>query len=274
MGEAVRSIDIGDVRIGYDEQGSGPPVLLVHGTAANLWGELPALLAPRYRVISYDRRSFGTSKHAPLANLTQHARDAARLLDALGAAPAVVVGWSIGGVLALELALERPELVKGLVLLEPPLHAKRHPTFRMIRAIVSAQVFARIRSRRAGAEAFLRWALGRADGGDGLSRAPGAWREAMLENSDAILRELDAGTGEHIAGERFRQLRVPLQWLVGEWSDRAFAGAAERATQVFPALRCVRAEGSGHCLQWDRPDLVAKAVDEVASCAGYASRSQ
>jgi pimeloyl-ACP methyl ester carboxylesterase len=263
----VHGVDAGDAQLAYDELGQGPPVVLVHGTAANLWGELPSLLAKRYRVISYDRRSFGQSKHPPLADLTQHARDAATLLRELNATPAVIVGSSIGGVIGLELALEHPDLVKGLVLLEPPLHAKRRPTLPLIRAIVSAQILARLKSPRAGAEAFLRWALGRSTGGDDLNRAPEAWREAMLENGAAIVRELDAGTGEHLPSHRLRTLRTPVRWLQGEWSDRAFAAAAERATRTIPDLAVTRVERSGHFIQWDAPEAVARAVDQVAAGA-------
>jgi pimeloyl-ACP methyl ester carboxylesterase len=260
----VQAVDAEGVRLVYDECGDGPPVLLVHGTAANLWGELPSLLAKRYRVISYDRRSFGQSKHPPLADLTQHARDAATLLRALDTAPAVIVGSSIGGVIGLDLALEHPDLVKGLVLLEPPLHAKHRPTLPLIRAIVSAQILARLKSPHAGAEAFLHWALGRANGEDDLSRAPEAWREAMLENGAAIVRELDAGTGEHLRSNRLRALRAPVRWLLAEWSDRVFAAAAERASKVIPELKVTRVERSGHFIQWDSPEDVVAAVEQVA----------
>jgi 3-oxoadipate enol-lactonase len=263
----MQTIDIGGTQLACEQRGSGSPVLLVHGTAASLWGDLPGLLAQRYRVISYDRRSFGGSLHAPLANLSCHARDAASLLRALDAAPAIVVGWSIGGVIALELALEHADLVRGLVLLEPPLHAKRRPSLRMIRAIVSAQILARIRSRRAGAEAFLRWALGRSGGGDDLQRAPESWRDAILANGAAIVRELDAGTGEHIAASRLREVRAPMRWLLGAWSDPAFTAAGERAAKQIPGLPIVRVERSAHCVQWDRPDAIALAVDEVAGAA-------
>jgi hypothetical protein len=137
---------------------------------------------------------------------------------------------------ALELALEHPKLVRGLVLLEPPLHAKRRPTFGLVKAIMTAQVLGRARSSRAGAEAFLRWALSRSTGGDDLNRAPIAWREAIVRNSAAIVRELTAGTGEHIAAARLKGLHAPTRWLVGDRSDHAFASAARRAADSAPGI--------------------------------------
>jgi pimeloyl-ACP methyl ester carboxylesterase len=264
----VASVDIDGASIACQEAGQGSPVLLIHGTAANLWGDVPLLLSSQHRVIWYDRRAFGGSKHEPLADLSRHARDAAALLQALDAAPAIVVGWSIGGVVAIEMALEHGDLVSGMVLLEPPLHLKRRPTPGMVRAILSAKVLGRFKSSRDGAKAFVTWALGFTTGGDALAQAPDAWREAILSNSGAILRELDAGTGEHISRARLATLRKPLRWLVGEVSDRAFAAAARRAAKVVPGLAPVPIAGSGHCLQWDRPDAVAKAVADVAAGRG------
>src|SRR4051812_15389764 len=115
-------VTVDGVDLDYEERGSGPPVLLVHGTAARLWGAAIDELAPCGRVIDYDRRSFGASVHPPPADLGRHREDAAALLRALDLPPALVVGWSIGGVVALDLAIEHPELVRALVLIEPPLY--------------------------------------------------------------------------------------------------------------------------------------------------------
>ena len=205
----MSTVAVDGVELDYEEHGSGPPVLLVHGTAARVWGDLPDRLAACGRAIHYDRRSFGRSTHPPLADLAGHRRDAAALLDALDAAPAVVVGWSIGGVLALDLAVADPAKVRGLVLIEPPLHAKRRPTPRMARAVVGGQLLGRLGRPKAGAETFLRWALRRRAGNGDLERIPPEWRAAMLANAAAIVRELAAGTGEHIPPEGLAGVRVP-----------------------------------------------------------------
>jgi len=114
----------------YEERGSGPPLLLVHGTGsyAGIWSPVLDGLARSYRVIAYDRRGFARSAGAPHGGRAQHARDAAALLDALGASPATVVGWSGGGVIALDLAATFPDRVAALILAEPALHLTTHPT--------------------------------------------------------------------------------------------------------------------------------------------------
>ena len=178
--------------------GSGPPVLLVHGTAPALWGGLIADLSRDHRVISYDRRSFGIDGAAPPASLSIHASDGAALLRVEAGAPAVVVGWSIGGVIAIELAARHPDLVAGIVLLDAPLHAKRHPRPAMVSAIARATVLARLGREYAGARAFLRWALSRRSGIPDLDRLPAEWQRRVEQQAGAITGELAAGTGEHL----------------------------------------------------------------------------
>src|SRR3954471_3751496 len=127
----------GATSLRYRQTGAGAPaVLLVHGTAAALWGDLPERLGGRHRVVDYDRRGYDGSTGPAPSTLGVHTDDAAELLDRLDMAPALVVGWSVGGVLALHLGVRYPARVAGLVLLEPPLHAKRHPSLRLLCGVV------------------------------------------------------------------------------------------------------------------------------------------
>lgn len=75
-----------------------------------------------HRVISYDRRGFGRSPGPPASRKADHVAAAAALLEELDAEPAAALGWSAGGVVALGLAVERPDLVSALILVEsdPP----------------------------------------------------------------------------------------------------------------------------------------------------------
>ena len=254
------TVHVDGVDLDYEERGAGPPLLLIHGTAARLWGAVPDELAGSARTIDYDRRSFGASVHPPVTDLTRHREDAAALLDALGAVPAVIVGWSIGGVVALDLALAHPDRVRSLVLIEPPLHAKRHPTLPMVRAILTAQALGRIGRPASGATAFLRWASGRRDGTDDLDRVSPAWRAAMLANAAAIVGELRAGTGEHLKRDRLAGLRVPVTILAGSESDPVFAACARRLADTVPGATVTTIPGSGHVMQQDRPDAIVAAA--------------
>jgi pimeloyl-ACP methyl ester carboxylesterase len=254
------TVHVDGVGLDYAERGAGTTVLLIHGTAARLWGAVARDLAGSARAVDYDRRSFGASVHAPVTDLVRHRHDAAGLLEALGAGPAVVVGWSIGGVVALDLALARPDLVRALVLAEPPLHAKRRPTVPMIRAIASAQVLGRLGRPEAGARAFLRWALGRRGGGDDLDRVPADWRGAMLRNAGAIVGELRAGTGEHLDRRRIGALQVPMVVLTGTESDPVFGACARRLVERVRTAELVEVCGAGHLIQRDQPAALVAAV--------------
>jgi len=257
-------VAVGGTSISYEETGSGSPVLLIHGTAAALWAEVPAKLAGAgHRVIAYDRRSFGISVAEPLGDTNRHIRDAAALIEDLDLAPATVVGWSMGGVIALGLAVARPELVDALVLAEPPFHAKRHPSARMLTGIVRAKVLERRGRHRDGAEVFLRWATRERTGGSTYAKSPPEIRELLLANAEAILAELDGGTGEEITREAIGRIACPVICLVGTNSDSAFSSAAKRLERDLPSMRLVRVEGAGHVMPLDAPDAIVDAVAGV-----------
>jgi pimeloyl-ACP methyl ester carboxylesterase len=108
----------------YEVHGEGAAILGIHGTpgSAVWWVDAARELASRGRCIIYDRRGFLRSERPEpfeTTDLSDHVDDAAALLDALSAAPAVVIGRSTGGEIALALAHRFPDKVKALVLLEP-----------------------------------------------------------------------------------------------------------------------------------------------------------
>ena len=255
-------VDIGNDSLAVRRSGNGPTALLIHGTAPATWGELPVRLASTHAVVDYDRRGFSASPGPPPRALTGHADDAAGLLERLDAGPAVIVGWSVGGVIALELALRRPELVAGLVLLEPPFRAKRHPRAPMVWAIGGATMLARVGRADAGAQRFLRWALGRRGGGDDLARVDA---EDLRRSSATIVAELAAGTGEHLDRDALAVLELPTTVIAGSESDPAFAAAARRVSELIPGSRLVTATGSGHMVQLDAPEFVAGEVRQLAA---------
>ncbi len=104
-----------------DFGGSGPAVLLLHGLAghAGEWAQTASWLTARCRVVALDARGHGRSERLP-GDVSRGAQiaDAAWALDRLDLAPAVVVGQSLGGLTALGLAAARPQLVRGLVVVD------------------------------------------------------------------------------------------------------------------------------------------------------------
>jgi pimeloyl-ACP methyl ester carboxylesterase len=121
-----RIIDADGARLHLRETGmeGAPRILLIHGASSNLlelWGPLADAFAPLHRVIAYDRPGMGYSDRAKRNGhtLAYQAQCAAQVLDQSGDGPAIVVAHSLGAAVALRLALDRPDLVRGLVLIAP-----------------------------------------------------------------------------------------------------------------------------------------------------------
>jgi pimeloyl-ACP methyl ester carboxylesterase len=116
---------IDGMELEYEVRGAGEPVVLVHGShIADAFAPLLAepVLTEQYRLILYHRRGLAGSTHpdGPLST-AQQAADCRALMQRLDVPRAHVVGHGYGGVIALQLALDTPEAVHSLALLEPPL---------------------------------------------------------------------------------------------------------------------------------------------------------
>lgn len=120
-----KSLAVNGTTLHYVQQGKGEPVVLVHGAVSDLrvWGgQVPALVEAGFQTIAYTLRYFGTEPWPDKGELfspATHADDLAAFVEALGLGPVHVVGWSLGGEVALLAALEHPELFRSMSLYEP-----------------------------------------------------------------------------------------------------------------------------------------------------------
>lgn len=118
-------VEVRDTVLYVERRGRGHPLLLIHGAgedAGLMRPQAESLAAAGCQVLTYDRRGTGHSGRDawPGLGAYQHARDAADLIELFGVAPVVVLGVGTGGVIALALAISRPELVASAVLWEAP----------------------------------------------------------------------------------------------------------------------------------------------------------
>jgi pimeloyl-ACP methyl ester carboxylesterase len=107
------------LELAYEEVGDGPPLLFISGTGVDrtLWGAQVAHLMKRYHCVTFDNRDVGESARAGAAYTPRDmAADALAVMDALALAPAHVIGHSLGGAVAQELALAAPGRVRSLAL--------------------------------------------------------------------------------------------------------------------------------------------------------------
>lgn len=247
----------------WRDQGTGAPVLLVHGTAPPLWGALAGQMASFARVIEYSRRGFSGSTGAEVHSLREHADDAAWLLDSLDATPAVVVGWSIGGVIALDLALRYPGKVRALVLLEPPLHAKKHPSLTLLNGVVLSIMLGSVAGAARGGTRFSRWVFEETDGSNALDRLAHADRAAFAADAAAVGREIRLGTGEELSLAALGQITAPTVVVVGGRSRKFLREGGHRAANAVAQGRLLALEHAGHFLQLDATARIATTVREL-----------
>jgi 3-oxoadipate enol-lactonase len=196
------------VRLVYEEAGSGDPLLFVQGLGydRNGFGPLPSLLAADFRVLRFDNRGVGDSDVPPGPySVAQMADDAVAILDAAGIERAHVLGVSLGGYIAQEIALTHSARVRKLVLVSTaPGGPNQYP--------MPAR----------GLDAFTRFPLMERDAGLRL----------MVENSlgDHAVRERPELVDEVYA---YRLERAPT---IAGWQAQAFAGAAFDVYDRIPAI--------------------------------------
>jgi 2-succinyl-6-hydroxy-2,4-cyclohexadiene-1-carboxylate synthase len=238
---------------------SGPRrqrVVLVHGFTQTLasWGPVAERLAGQFEVVRVDLPGHGAS-----GGVRVGFEEAAGLVGEAGGM-AVYVGYSLGGRLCLRLALERPDLVRRLVLIgaSPGI---ADPGQREARRDADEALARRI--ERDGVEVFLdAWLAGPL-----FSSLPvdAAGRPERLGNTAeglaSALRRLGTGAQESL-WDRLGELHPPALLMAGE-RDPKFAGIArEMAAAIGPAARLAVVAGAGHAVPLERPAETAALVEE------------
>lgn len=129
------TVSVDGLRMYYEMAGAGQHLVLIGGLGLDLseCGQLIDVLATHYRVLAFDNRGAGrTDKPDEPYSVTQMAADTAGLMKALGIERAHVVGMSLGGRIALDLALEHPERVRSLILVSTSARVERRWTIGLL----------------------------------------------------------------------------------------------------------------------------------------------
>ena len=276
-----RYIRVDGARLHYVDRGTGPVIVMIHGLAGQLrnfgYGMLD-ILAKDHRVILVDRPGSGysTADEDGEPSVIEQAAIVARFIEALGLDRPLIVGHSLGGAIALALALDHPALIRGLALICPltqpvdaPPAAFRNlaaipPSLRRLMASTIATPLSRLTAERTLAAVFAP-ETPPADfvtrGGGALSGRPAAIAAAAADLSHAA---------QDIAGiaARYGDLSVPLAILYAR--DDQVLDPTLHGDHTAAAISGARIEviEGGHMIPVTRPDACARFVADASARFG------
>ena len=269
-------LDGPDVSLSYTVSGGGEPVTLLHGftLSGRNWRELVAKTPARWMWIMPDLRGHGETRTAPGAPCTMEAcaSDLRMLWDHLGIERSHVVGYSMGGRLALHVAVRLPERVRSLLTISA--HAGLDEEARAGRVQGDEALAERI--ERFGIEPFVNYwqAQPLFAGIERRGAAYGAQVRAQRlanrpEGLAASLRGMGAGAMEPL-WEEVGGISVPCTFVAGE-DDVAYVASARRLVEMVPGSRLEIVERSGHAVHMQRPAPMARILAAHLRRAGNAT---
>ena len=253
----------------YEEKGEGPPILLIPpaGATASTWGAVTGDLAGAGRVIAYDRRGYRRSGGEVVRSAAEHALDAAAVLEALQAGPAVAVGTSAGATIALAVAVRRPDLVRAVVVHETPWRALRHPDASGLAKLVRMQWLAWRGRYPQAAETLLRWVYSYRDGGSAWDAFPEQWRQTARENGRSVVADLRATMGGYPRPQDLAKITSPVVCTYGSRSRSYMCSITRALARAIPTARVHEIDGAAHAVPFDAPGRFAQVIVEAVRSA-------
>jgi pimeloyl-ACP methyl ester carboxylesterase len=281
--DGIRVADVDGTALAYREEGEGQPVVFVHGSAHDLrsWGQQLPAIGASHRAIAYSRRYARPNEDIePDADdqMLPHVDDLVALLQVLDAAPAHLVGHSWGAFISLLAAVRHPQVVRTLVLQEPPVlplvtsvPPRPAELFRLLvrrprialailgfaaKTHVPAQKAFRRGDDEAGMRAFARGLLGK----EAYERLSQERMQQALENVGALRAQvLGAGFPPLSEGE-VRGVDAPALLMTGERSPAYLPRLTDRLGQLLPNAERVEIAAASHLMSEENPGAVNRAI--------------
>ncbi|MEU2872167.1 alpha/beta hydrolase [Streptomyces olivoreticuli] len=246
------------------DAGVGQPLVLLHGGFLDhrMWDDQIPVLATRHRVIVPDARGHGRSANA--TEPFRHTDDLAALLRHLGIGPAVLIGVSMGGSIAVDTALEHPELVSAVVVSGAGTSEPNFTDPWTTRTWAAWQTAMAAGDLDAAVEAFTLFAAG-----------PDRTLDDLAPQVVGRLREMTRGTlSKHTADEpdlripvrdtwnRVAEIDVPVLAINGAIDSLDHIGMAERLTRTVASGGAISIDGTAHFPNMERPEAFNKALED------------
>ena len=281
--ESLPTVLVDGATLAYREQGDGEPVVLVHGSASDLrtWERQVPAISESHRVIAYSRRYARPNEDIPPGlddQMTPHVDDLVAFLRAIDAVPAHLVGHSWGAFICLLTAIRHRQLVRSLVLQEPPvlslftstpprprevlpLLVRRPRTALAIlefgaRTIAPARRAFRRGDDDAALETFAHGVLGK----DTYERLPDErWQQAR-ENLNTLRAQLLGAGFPPLSEDDVRGVRVPTLLMTGDRSPAFLLRLTERLEALLPNAERIEIADASHAMQEEKPSAVNAAI--------------
>jgi pimeloyl-ACP methyl ester carboxylesterase len=256
------SVDVGNARLFYDEAGTGGALVMIHGglLTKEMWDGLFEKYARDYRPVRYDVRNHGLSRSG--AAEFAHFEDLDNLMKHLKIDKAVVMGLSMGGSIAIDFALKRPEKVAGLILVAPGLAGFpfRDPE--------SENYFKKLEAANASGDAekiievFMEaWVYGPGRKAEDIDPAVREKVRAMARKSFAAQNDqAKEFAAAPLAVTRLKDLQAPTLAIVGDLDMPAILEIVGLLEKSVPHFEKVVIPGAAHLVSLEKPAQFDRAV--------------
>ncbi|MBY4678523.1 alpha/beta fold hydrolase [Marinobacterium arenosum] len=247
------------MQLNHQIHGSGQPLIILHGLFGTLenWGSQIKTLAEHYRVIAVDLRNHGRSPHSEQMDYASMAQDIVELMDQLELPSAHLLGHSMGGKVAMQLALNAPERIDKLIVVDiaPVQYPAHHDdVFKGLFAIDLAELGSRgdadrqlaIHVEEPSVRAFLLKNLYRTE------QKQFAWRMNLASLHQQYGRISEAPSGDAFQG--------PTLFIKGANSDYLVPAYRDQVVALFPSAGYKMIDGAGHWPHAEKPAQFSRIV--------------
>jgi non-heme chloroperoxidase len=272
LGQTAQPIKIRvrGVELCYVEQGQGEPLILLHGGMGDYrsWEPQMKVLSPKYRVISYSRRHNYPNKNALTVKYHSaytEADDLAAFIRKLKLGRVHLVGTSMGAFTALVFAVQHPEMVRSLVLAEPPIHtwvkdtpngADAYREFMSVIQEPAAKAFAAGDDKGA-----MRIFVDGLAGTHGFDKLPPERVAAIMQNSQAMKAiTISSDPYPNVPKGKVAQLSLPILIITGENTIRIHKLVNEELARLLPNAKQATIPNAGHGSPRENPQAFNEAV--------------
>ncbi len=255
-----QTIEIGPVSLNVQVRGEGPSIVFIHGftTTSGFWRNQVDLLAKHYQVVSFDLRGHGDSSKPEGVSYTieTFSDDLVKLLGKLGIEEAVLVGLSMGGSIVMRTALDHPDVVRALVLVDTSANGVGE-------AIEASRVLNQIDA--VGAEAAAAEVIEHSFAAT-ADREVVEWAKNEVRKAPVhVAKEAIVSLGKFNAREDLGKIDCPTLIIVGEEDEITPVELSERLNKGIAGSRLVIISGSNHFPMLEQPAAFDEALSEFLS---------